>query len=193
MTVSENGTGDLREDFFPAVGRCLHAWGFVELELANLYMILQSIERDAYGHPLRAAFEIVISLEIRVAMVNAYVSADPSLREYLPHCHALTAKIIRSYKKRHEIAHFLIGMEKTETGSVTALRPFMTMYGFSQKRVKALSLAQIKERTKTFNELAERARRHVQHIGALRGLPTTYYARAGEIAYPALGPEDLTQ
>jgi len=126
-------------------------------------------------------------------MITAYVEADPALADYAPHAKSVVSRVFKLYKKRHEIAHSLIAKEKTEDGSICALRPFVTMYGFSQKRLIALSVAQIEERMRKFNELAERLRRHVQHVGALRGLPAEYYARAGEIAFPPLGPEDLNQ
>lgn len=180
-----------REEIFTAMGRCLHAWGFVELEIANLYMILQGIRRDAYTHPMRAAFEAVIALPVRLAMIGAYVEADRTLADYLPHVQPLKTKIRKQYEKRHEIAHALVGREMTPNGLRASLRPFVTMYGHSQKRGTQLSLDQINDRTKAFNALADRIRRHVQSVGAMRGLPAEFYASPGEIAFPPLGPDDL--
>jgi len=184
---------DLREGFFIAVGECLQSWGFVELEIANLYMILQGIRRDEFSHPTRAAFEAVISLEVRLAMIYAYVEADGELENYLPHVKPLNSKIIKFYKKRHEIAHFLVVAERQENGLNYSLRPFVSMYGFSKKRGTKLLIPQIEDRRKRFNELANRIRRHVQSVGEMRKLPAEFYAQPGDIAFEPLGPEDLSQ
>lgn len=175
------------------VGNCLDAWNSVELEIANLYMILHRIKRNEYSHPIRSAYESVISLEVRLALINGYVEADIELRDdYLPHLKSLTSRITKLYKKRHEAAHFkIIAHVEKEVVSYT-IRPYFTWSTFISNECPELNAQQLNERAEKFHELTWRVVRHIQHIGAQRNLPAEFYAQAGDIIFPPLGPEDLT-
>ena len=183
-----------RRSLLLAVGECLHAWSGVEVELSNLYMILHGIKRDEFDHPTRAAFEAVNSLEVRLAMLVAYVTADLSIRDrYLPHVKALNTQVFKLYKKRHEVAHFMVVGRQRKTGRVQPIiRPFFTVDVFQQQRGTELDLDQVTQRVGKIGDLSELIRSHVQHVGALRKLPLEYYVRAGDRAFPPLGREDLT-
>ena len=116
-----------RHELLIAVGDCLEAWTAVEIELTKLFMVLNGVRRDAFSHPIRAAYEVVISLEVRIAMIVAYSRADESLRDdYLPHALALGSKVRKYYKKRHEVAHFYpVGRGCAKTVDMF-IRPYFT-------------------------------------------------------------------
>ena len=39
-----------RSHLLEGIGECLHSWGCVEIEVSNLYMILQGVKRDDFSH-----------------------------------------------------------------------------------------------------------------------------------------------
>lgn len=182
---------DARSKLLEGIGECLHAWGCVEIELSNLYMILQGVKRDDFSHKTRAAFEIVISLEVRLAMIRAYVGSDPKLVTYVPHFDRLHNRITALNKKRHEIAHFVVVARNRKNGMQYLVRPFFTWNAFNEQTGTELNAEQIADRARRFGFLAEQIMRHVQHVGALLELPPEHYAKAGEIAFPALDADDL--
>ena len=176
-----------RDKLLVSVGDCLHSWAFVELELSNLYMILHGIKRNEFSHPTRAAFEAVISLEVRLHMMCAYVAADISIKEdYFPHIKALSTQVFKLYKKRHEVAHFMVVSRNRKAGPTVMIRPFFTVNAWNAQSGSELDVAQITERTQRFGQLVQCVKRHVQHVGALRKLPPEYYVQAGDIAFPPL-------
>ena len=183
-----------KSEILLAVGECLHTWSIVELEIGNLYMVFHGIRRDEFSHPIRIAFEEIVSLEIRLAMMGAYAEADGSLRQsYLPHFQPLRARIMKLYKKRHEIAHFtLVGRGDMEHPKIL-VKPFFTWSNFIAKKGPELNAAQIVERELKFSAIIPRIKRHIQHIGAMRALPLEHYVQAGDQAFPPLGPADLIQ
>lgn len=182
---------DLR--LYSAIGECLGAWSAVEVEVSHLFMILQERPWDDFDHPLRVAFEAVISLEVRLAMIKASVGVDPRYKaEYAQHFNALYNKIMKSYKKRHEVAHFMPIIRVGELGKGFSIQPFFNWHDFRNKTGRGqLDAAQIEERKASFDTLRERVNRHKQHVGAMRGLPPEYFAQAGDLAHPPLGLDDL--
>ena len=124
-------------------------------------------------------------------MIRAYVSSDPALADYLVHCDHLLKRIAKLNKKRHEAAHFVVVARDRKDGQEFLVRPFFTWNAFNQQEGTELNAQQLRERASAFGLLSEQIRRHVQHVGALLGLPPEHYAKAGEIAFPTLGAEDL--
>lgn len=179
-------------EIYSAIGRCLHTWSSVELEVSNLYMALHERRRDEYGHPIRASFETVISLEIRTAMIRAFVAAHPKLENaYLPHVTALCARVMKLYKKRHDVAHFMLVVHAEKEPHYAVIRPFFTMDSFTKQRGAELTVTQIQDRVTSFIEMRTRLIRHIQHVGAVLGLPPEYYVQAGDLAHPSLTTADL--
>ena len=181
-----------------AIGSCLNAWGMAEIEISNLYMALHEKSWSDFSHPMRAAFEAVISLEVRLALIRAYVEADTALTDYAPHLISLLSRIMKLYKKRHQVAHFVIvsRFEAIDPNQPVlkgfyGIRPFFTWDGFTKQQGTELSAEQIEKRGEAFRELSKRLRRHVQHVGQLRKLPAEYFAQAGDLAYPPLTEADL--
>lgn len=177
------------EEIYQAVGECLHAWGNVETDITHLFMLLHGHSWNVFDHPLRAAFEAVISFEARLSMIRATISADHTISsDYSAHFHTLQSKLTKSYRKRHEVAHFvLIGRGSTNSPVQShAIRPFFNWNDFTNNVGPELNLKQIQERRKSFFDLSERISQHRQFVGKIKKLPADYFARPGDIAYPDL-------
>lgn len=173
---------------FAEVGECLHAWGNVEIEVSQLFMIVHAAKWDEFTHPLRAAFESVVALEARLDMIMASVQAIAGLENaYPPHFKSLRKKTLALYRKRHEIAHFVLIGRKDGDALQHRIKPFFTWAAFQNDTGRAeLDIKQIRERRAAFLALAERFVHHRQHVGASLGLRPDLYAQAGMIAYPSL-------
>lgn len=171
------------------VGECLHAWGKVEIEVSQLFMIVHAAKWDDFTHPLRAAFESVVALDARLDMIMASVKAIDGLRDaYPPHFKSLRKKTLALYRKRHEIAHFVLIGRKDGDALQHRIKPFFTWAAFQNDTGRAeLDIKQIRERKAAFFALAERFVHHRQHVGAALGLKPDLYAQAGMMAYPSLG------
>lgn len=170
-------------DLYAAVGECLHAWGCVESDISQLFMVVHGVKWDHYNHPLRAAFEAAISLEVRLSMIAASFVADPAIDdEHQKVCIALCTKIKKSYRKRHEVAHFvLVGRGGTNIPQTHAIRPFFNWNDFTQNTGKSeLNLQQIEDRKLSFFRLSGRIRKFVSDTGFVKGLnPDTYQKYLG--------------
>jgi hypothetical protein len=125
-------------------------------------------------------------------MMTAYVAADTSIKDdYLPHIKLLFKQVRELYKKRHQVAHFMVVGRQVDTGPIHhVLKPFFTVDAFQQRRGTELTLEQIVQRVGKIGDLCDLVRRHIQHVGALRKLPVEHYVRAGDRAFPPLRSED---
>jgi len=165
-----------------AIGACIAAWNGVEDELSNLFMLLHSKKPWNYSDPLRAAYEAVVSLDVKMQMIVATASADPVTSPvYAKHCVALRNKIMKSYKKRHQVAHFALVWRDEGAGAQIKVRPFFRHAEFLENSGPAeLSRLDIEQKRASFGRLADRVHMHAQHVGELKRLPIEYYARAGD-------------
>jgi len=178
---------------YAAVGECLHAWSIVEAELTTLFVVMHERAWNDFDHPLRAAFEAVISLEARLGMIKATAEADAALRDSYPaHWTKLQSKLLKSYRKRHEVAHFTLVGRIRGASRTHLIRPFFKWKDFNDQAGVELDLKQIEERKVAFYALTERVRQHVQHVGAKKGLTPSHFAQAGHIAYPDLDEAGAT-
>jgi hypothetical protein len=164
-----------------AVGVCISAWSSVEDRLSALFMMLHGRSAFHLTDPLRAAYEAVVSLEVRLAMIVATASADPVTRSiYAGHCGALGKKVMRSYKKRHEIAHFALVSRRRESGEAILIRPFYRAADYVANSGPELDARAVQERTARFEALRVRITTHIQHVAELKDLPAKYHAQAGD-------------
>jgi hypothetical protein len=185
---SDNATSEL----LASIGSCLNAWSKVEDEITQLFMLIHGYPSSDYRHPLRRAFEAVVALEARLSMIKASVSADQLLsRCYSHHFNALYNKVTRSYRKRHEVAHFSLVHREGENGEWKILaRPFFNWAAFQDNLGAELEPQQIEERQNSFLRLCLRIQQHRQYVGGKKGLPAEHFARAGDLVLPDLDEDD---
>lgn len=161
---------------FSAVGESIQAWSIVEQNIGHLFLALHDRAAENWSDPLRASFEVVISLETRLDMIHATVIADPRTVDYQPHYNALRNKLKRLYKKRHEVAHYtLAGSVPSDPAGgpvILHLLPFFTVASMMTGTGRApLRVPDIHERTRSFTRAAARVRNHANYIHLTRGRP----------------------
>lgn len=134
-------------DILFEVGRGLHAWSLVEMELADLFHCIVGWT-NANPHVL---FNAVINFDTRVVLCDRamkFAHFDPVEREIWD---KLSARLTKFYKKRHELAHFTLG--KTDKESV--IYPFLTTANIGDENLSRLTAKQIRERISKFVELRD--------------------------------------
>lgn len=163
------------DEIYLAAGRCLHEWSTVETALTSLFVILHDQKADDYGHPLRMAFEVVQSFEVRLAMVAATVEFDKRCADYAPHFNGLKNKLDRAARKRAEVAHFsIIWRQPPNKPPVFAIKPFFTWSRFLTKTGRSeLQLKDVEARAEGFRALARRVASHAHYVHLRREQPST--------------------
>ena len=185
---TDNDTNDL----LASIGSCLNVWSKVEDEITKLFMLIHGQPWNDYRHPLRAAFEAVVSLETRLSMIRASVAADQILSQtYARHFNALYNRVSRAHRKRHEVAHFSLVMREDGKGAKGIFaRPFFNWASFEDNLGTELDARQIGERQTGFLNLCMRIQQHRQYVGDKKGLPSGHFARAGDLVLPDLDEGD---
>ena len=142
MTQPQNDADPLR-----AVGGALANWSLVELELASLFSILAGIPNQKKAY---AAFDVIVSFEVRVAICDRLMAFEEVEEVEAEMWNRLSAKLSASYKKRHQLAHFVVF--HYDSGAV-AISPFYTWTKFAEGTDKKLSTKEIRERSAKFIQL----------------------------------------
>ena len=130
-------------DVLAAVGSGLHAWSLVEMALADLFASLSE------SHP-HEVFGTIISFETRLAICDRLMSLTPLEPLEQAMWLKLSSRLSKSYKKRHELAHFTLG--KDAKGN-RVIYPFLTTETWRLRNARILSESQIKERRQSFQYL----------------------------------------
>lgn len=130
-----------RDALLLEVGRCLFLWSGIELNLSTFFTalhedIVQSVENN---HALRAAFDAVVSFEVRVAMIDAAVINSNKADQDIKDCwSSFSNKLRKKYKDRNAVAHFGIARRSTPSGQVDGILPFVNFTSAVNKTTKPL-------------------------------------------------------
>jgi hypothetical protein len=158
---------------FAQLGRALHAWSNIETALSEFFSAIHGVAWQDNRHPLRAALESVVSLDARVAMIEASIHADDSIPvEYLDNFNSLKNKLIQQYKKRHKLAHFKMAVDWNSNEAT--IMPFYTMEKHMSQTQETLSISDIDLRLNRFHSLNVRVNCHSDYIRQLKGTPTQW-------------------
>jgi hypothetical protein len=157
------------------VGECLAAWSQVE---HHLLLVFLALTHGTDPGQMGAAFEAVISFEARLAMVDALVERD-SDRAFCEAWNALSNKLTRLHRRRHQVAHFSIVHHEPDT------RPFLhPFFSLGRRNVHTpLSADQLKNRAASF----------LRACGRLNRLKMYLLHRAGKLAADRLPAGDPAQ
>jgi len=164
------------------VGRCLGAWSSVERQLTLLFLSLH--DKIDEPIPLVNVFNGVVSFEARLSMINSTIRHDERISEkFKTQWNPLFNKLFKTYKKRHEIAHFAIITDHTinPDSPATTLQPFYN--SFDPPRV-GLTAKDLEERKVSFFDLSHRIERFWWHILLVRG-------KRDKFRLPITGPDHL--
>lgn len=165
------------DEFYAAIGKCLHAWSSVEMALAELFVSLHDAELDQTKRHLRAAFDAIQSLDVRLSMINASVQSDPRNEAiFKEKWGALYNKTSRMARKRHQVAHFSISAYHTRGNSeppVFKLEPFSTLTSAMANSGRTpLTYEHLYAREQSFRKLSGQIMRHCRYLWLVRGRST---------------------
>ncbi|KCZ57882.1 hypothetical protein HY36_11945 [Hyphomonas atlantica] len=153
------------------VGRCLDVWSVVELNLAAIfsYLYVPTCEPPHARVAIRAPFDAVVSFDARLTMLDTAVVNSPIanslVRERWP---ALSNRLSKKYKKRHEVAHFSITRTKNPDAPAT-LQPFSTFTAHYHEQARTpLTLANLIQRRDSFCRLADETAAYVDYLRSLQ-------------------------
>jgi len=111
--------------------------------------LLASTIRDAFL--AGAIFDSVVAFEGRLAILDAtFNNSQVVTNEERDIWIALSARLRKLYKKRHEVAHFTV--MDPDLMSATAINPFLTFNQVVRETTRELTIHQIVERTAKFSE-----------------------------------------
>jgi len=119
-----------------------------------------------------AVFDAIVAFEARLSVLDATCAqstrVSPENKEIWA---ALSARLRKQYKRRHELAHFSIA---DEIATATRIAPFFTWNKHFQNGNKYLTVPQIHERTDRFNGIVKAVNwftSEVQRAGLPKGHP----------------------
>jgi hypothetical protein len=131
-----------------AVGQALANWSVVEAQLSIVFGHASQMPKAK----ARALFDGIVSFEIRMAMLDAIMAIEGVDEIEAEMWARLSAKLSRSYKKRHELAHFTLALN---TPRGTAICPFFSYEKAHHGTLKFLTKSEIKLRANRFAHLSE--------------------------------------
>ncbi|MBI1220101.1 MAG: hypothetical protein GC186_16310 [Rhodobacteraceae bacterium] len=139
------------DELFRMAGRCLGQWSAIEYALADLFLSLHG-QKPYANNKLRAVFETVQSLDIRLAMLK--VSAELSMNDdqgFQESYKKLHEKIRESSRKRNQTAHFALVRTEGRARDKIRLHPFYTPSGsYNGTNKDGLSIKQLQEMRASF-------------------------------------------
>lgn len=129
------------EQIGQAVVAALAEWGLVEISLAHLFVALMDDGSEMEENTLKpwgdvplsrrkahSIMDAVVSLETRLALISAVIIEELLLNdEGQVIWGMLKARIMKKYKGRHQIAHFIIDRDQRTDSEQTYLWPLATV------------------------------------------------------------------
>tara|TARA_R110002110_G_scaffold68080_4_gene184716 strand:+ start:15020 stop:15607 length:588 start_codon:yes stop_codon:yes gene_type:complete len=173
------------EALMNSVGHCLREWSHVEYNMMRLFLSVHNAPlHEALLPPLRAAFECVQSLEIRLAMLNKSIETSlPLSGDFLENWTILNNKISKMAKKRNQVAHFMAGdTSAVSDQSEFKVFPFYSLTGqLTGTAISPLSNKDLKQRQMSFRTLHQRVHRFYLYNEIRTGRRPRDHAPAGDL------------
>lgn len=145
---------DLPDELAMAIGYALHEWSMVEEGLSYLFAGLTQMPDLKRPHLIMAS---IISFETRLAVTDTLVRHELLLEKQVLFWSKLSVKLSKSYKSRHQIAHFslLSDYSSDNIRQKTVVAPFFSLGSALLGKNTELGVAEIKQKQQRFKELAE--------------------------------------
>lgn len=165
--ASEDRLEAARNQLATAIGHALSEWTKVEMSMTYVFTsvmdtssipVTQGLILWANEEPGRrmahTVINAIIGFDARADVITATIAESDLASELKAFWPAIAQRLKKKYKKRHEIAHFMISNIEQEDGSwVAMVTPFATSVGsYSEKRLSANDVIIRKD---TFRELGE--------------------------------------
>jgi hypothetical protein len=130
------------------IGKALSTWSMVEMGLAKVFSNISTI---CDSHRAYALFDSIINFDARLAVVDRLMTLEQVDEVEAEMWKRMSVRLGKFYSKRHELAHFTLGLDRAEN---PILLPFTTIDKMLHPQgQKQLTVAQVKERSKKFVEL----------------------------------------
>jgi hypothetical protein len=131
------------------VGLCLNAWSQVETGMGIVFGGVSGM--DNYRNAC-TIFDAILSFDARIAVLDTAVRIETTFldQEDREIWAALSARLRKLYKRRHEVAHFSVdyGTMIDKPG----IRPFFSWNKHAKDEAKFLSLKEMQELSDRFTE-----------------------------------------
>lgn len=156
-----------RDQLAAAVGHALSEWAEVEIVLA--FVLISAFDTGTTPHiqgfipwnelpedqrMLHSALGKVVAFDARVDIISAVID-ESSLSSWIKTAWlGVSARLLKKYKSRHQIAHFVISDQEQDDGGMHSfIAPFPnSSVSFSDKR---LSLSDVETKLHNYRELKE--------------------------------------
>lgn len=135
-----------------AIAGALAAWSKVEMKLALLFGIISTIPDRAKAN---AVFDAVVSFDARLAICDRLMPLQQFSELELEMWARMSAKLRKSYKKRHEVAHFTLGFDDIAKDGFNKplIMPYFTWEKWLSRNAPTLDRSQVEERLQKFTEI----------------------------------------
>ena len=129
----------------------------MESSLTSLFAILADFKdsRDAsvISHKAHVIFDTIVSFETRLQIVDSLMAEEGLSELDLETWAKCSSRLMKFYKKRHQLAHFSIVAEIHDKGQTLRFSPFLTFGKMMRREFKYLSVDEINERKDKFRDL----------------------------------------
>lgn len=145
-------SADEGNELFAAIGFALAKWTKVELNVNLMFGVLSRISDT---RRIGAITDGIVSFTVRLSLCDRLIELEdfPELEKEM-WCR-LSAKVLKFYKKRHEIAHFnVIAQPREGRLAQPMLSPFLSYEKWMLQTAKYLSTSQVTERGNTFEQIS---------------------------------------
>lgn len=121
------------------------------MNLANLFATISDIPSIHRAH---AVFDTIVSFETRADILDTLMAGENISPLEHETWTRYSIKIRKSYKKRHELAHFNVAETQRHGKPVYRLAPFSTFGNTLRNDAKYLTYEEVAGRDSSFRELA---------------------------------------
>jgi hypothetical protein len=143
--MSFNSTDKMSEgekNILACVGQALGNWSAIELQLSIVFGNASQMPREK----ARAMFDSIISFDVRMTILDAIMALEQVDEIEAEMWCRMSARLSRLYKKRHEVAHFIL----INDADAMKIGPFITYEKIHRGNVKRLTAEEIAARSKKF-------------------------------------------
>jgi hypothetical protein len=175
---SSDKMSDDEKNLLACVGQALGNWSAIELQLAIVFGHASQMPKEK----ARALFDGIISFDIRMSILDTIMALEQVDEIEAEMWRRMSARLTRLYKKRHEVAHFIV----INDPDALKIGPFVSYDKIHRGAVKRLTIAEISARSKKFAQQV-----HLVSWFALRALERHTPGGIGLQLAPATHPNAI--
>jgi hypothetical protein len=169
------------EQLTQAAGSALAEWGQLEMVLAHLFASLLDdttipldmrlipwYDERPYSRKAHSMFAAVVSLDTRLDLIGAVIIEEFQIETPLKDIwQPLRARIVKKYKSRHQLAHFVIGPDPRSESQKRYLWPLASVLLAPDS--PRLGMSEIRQKEATFREIRFACRWYLDQVEFAKG------------------------